>query len=229
MQTFDGIIRLANIYLEMCASGSILFSKWTSFFYCQPDRKVNAIVDFGLAERNLQGTSEGSVNVRMQIVEVCVFMEECLQEWLHHISVVRKSHYSLNYFTTQQLVYLRQELAPLSRGGGHKAAEIADGVYPLLHFVQPNCTLRQLRQATTSAFRDLAETEHSTHKATEETRAEEAEREAARPGDDASSNLALERSFVTAMLESGFSEKLAMKAMTALGPDKVDEGGYQTC
>ena len=113
MQIFDGVTRMASVYIKLCSAGSILFKNWVGTFYSQPDRKVNAQINFGIADHIMQGQNTALIDVTGQISQVCCFLEECLGEWTHHIEVKRLEFAPLNFFTTEQLVILRRELAAL--------------------------------------------------------------------------------------------------------------------
>ena len=105
---FDGVTRLGNSYLKMCSAGSILFKDLNFIFYCDTTRKVNTVVNFGHSTKMDKFRRNGDVGDEVQ--QMCNFMDDCYQEWLHHISVKRTEFYFLNHFTTTQLVILRQEV-----------------------------------------------------------------------------------------------------------------------
>ena len=75
-----------------------------------------------------------NVNVTEQIVQLCEFLESCLQKWTMEIDEKRKDYFYLNYFTTEQLVILRKEIAKVCNG------EIGDKlIYPMLNGVRVDC------------------------------------------------------------------------------------------
>ena len=216
----DGVTRLANIYIKICASGSILFRDWVSSFYCEPNRKVNAVIDFGLSKQMLHGLSEHRPSVALQIHAVCEFFDECYTDWMHHIEVQRKQFYNLNYYTTQQVVILCKKIASFCFSDDHNTDHL---VYPMLCAVKPNCTKDDLGMAVKLAFKDLAEQEKHAEGG-------------GIIGDDSPSTVATEVSepeqtdlkerqdFINAMKDADFPEELAKRALHEIPATDIDEG-----
>ena len=105
---FDGVTRLGNNYLKMCSAGSILFKHLSFTFHCCPTRRVNTVVNFGRSTK--MEKFRKNKDVADEVQQMCALMDDCYQDWLHHISVKRKKFYFLNHFTTAQLVILRQKV-----------------------------------------------------------------------------------------------------------------------
>ncbi|XP_077980164.1 E3 ubiquitin-protein ligase rnf213-alpha-like [Glandiceps talaboti] len=143
-ETLSGVTRLATAYLKLCAAGNVLFSKWKAIIYCEQGKKVSVLVDFGIGQNTLQGTDP----VYIQLQKLCNFMEDVLQEWLDYVEEKRSDIYHLNYFTTEQLVILRSELAQLLSNEDN----VSPGVYTLLAVLKSNCTEDDVKEALNAAF-----------------------------------------------------------------------------
>lgn len=144
-----------------------------------------------------------SQNVKEQVDLISNFMEQCLKEWRKYIGSCRQAHYSLNYFTTEQLVYLCEHLASLERNLG-----LDKGVFPLLQCVLPGVTQEHVQSAVKEAFQEIAAAEREEVTDMPPLEGEE---------DD------LEMKFRLAMRDAGFDDATAARALEAVGPD-IDEG-----
>ena len=54
-QVLDGVTGVAKAFCNIVCSGNTLFQKWQSSFYCNRDKEVNTLIDFGLSEQLLSG------------------------------------------------------------------------------------------------------------------------------------------------------------------------------
>jgi hypothetical protein len=64
-------------------------------------------------------------------------MDQCLDDWQKDVENKRAEFYHMNYFTTEQLVILRQEMAKVLNGD---VRDVDKRIYQMLSFVKPNCT-----------------------------------------------------------------------------------------
>ncbi|ELU09101.1 hypothetical protein CAPTEDRAFT_223578 [Capitella teleta] len=199
-ELFDAIVRYSQIYVELCNSGCLLFKKWKTMFFCEDSyqQKVHITLESGAPP--LKGSSE---KLKDQVIVISDFMETCLREWREYIGNCRQKHYSLNYFSTRQLVYLCEHLACVE-----KDHALDKGVLPLLQAVLPGCTLEDALTAVKAAFREIAGAEKIKVSDMPPLEGEE---------DD------LESRFRFALLEAGFDDVKAAAAFEAVGPN-IDEG-----
>ena len=204
---FNEIQRLAHAYIKICAAGSVLFSRWRSYFYCDRHKEYSVSVDFDLAGEKLHGHED----VQQEINEVSAFMEKCCGEWSDYIREARKRHKFLNYYTIQQLVFLRKELAKLCDFSGKRSHEdVSNDIFGLLNLLKPSCTLEDVKTAIEKAFNSLQEAEQ---KAKEEREEQET---------DPEKRAAIE--FIRAMVKSGYKESLALRALEEVSPYDKEEG-----
>lgn len=212
--------RLAKIYIKICASGSILFRDWFSTFYCEPNRPVNAIIDFGLSKQMLRGLSKHRRTVALQIQAMCEFFDECYSDWLHHITVQREQFCYLNHFTTQQVVLLCKKIASFCFSGEPNVDPL---VYPMLCAIRHNCTVDDLGKAVKSAFQDLAERQK--HAERGGSVAEDSLPDVAVEVGESEHNDGKERQeFIDAMLDVDFPEALAKRALHEIQSTDINEG-----
>jgi hypothetical protein len=131
------VTRLANIYTKLCQAGCILFRDFYAKFICETSAEIHTIISFGLAQNCIQGENNGTFDVTRQISQICEFMDKCLYEWQKDIEEKRKEFYHLNYYTTEQLVILRQEIAKVLKG---EMEGVDIRIYQMLSFVKPYCS-----------------------------------------------------------------------------------------
>ncbi len=217
-QILDGTSRLASLFIKICSAGSVLFKNFRAVFYCEPGRKVNATVDFGLSALKLQGHADPLTDVSEQIRNVCEFFQDCLQEWLHHIDVQRERSYYLNYFTTEQLVLLRNGLAPLFTGQG----TVSPLLYPMLEAVHPGCRQTHLQLAVRETIKEIQELQRAQARGGIEEENVDEEFEIVDP-EIQETDTEARKAFITSLSQS-FSEKLVLKALEIYKPDQTEEG-----
>ena len=216
----DGVTRLANIYIKICASGSILFRDWESTFYCEPKRAVNAVIDFGLSDQMLHGLSKHQPTVALQIQAVCEFFDECYSDWLHHIAVQREQFCYLNHYTTQQVVILCKKIAAFCFSGDRNVDPL---VYPMVCAIRPNCSVDDLAKAVKSAFQDLAGRQKRAKGGGADTDVSLPDV----PMEDAESEDTEEKEkqkFIDAMGDAGYSVELARRALHEMQSMDIEEG-----
>ena len=92
LQVFEGILRVSNLYLQLCEVGEINYLTWKTKFRCSKNE--------GCKEELLK-----------HINETCETMENELKQWKKNINGKRRKCYSLNHFTMKQILNLRKELA----------------------------------------------------------------------------------------------------------------------
>ena len=47
IQVFDGMKRLSAVFIKLHDAGCVLFKTWQASFFCDPNRPVCAILEFG--------------------------------------------------------------------------------------------------------------------------------------------------------------------------------------
>jgi hypothetical protein len=92
LQVFEGILRVSNLYLQLCEVGEINYLTWKTKCRCSKNE--------GCKEELLK-----------HINETCETMENELKQWKKNINGKRRKCYSLNHFTMKQILNLRKELA----------------------------------------------------------------------------------------------------------------------
>jgi hypothetical protein len=141
------VARLAGVYADLCSTGCLLFKEWKSMFFCDDKSAQKVHIAFGSGSAPLK-SSEGTA--LDYVLFICKFMEKCLEEWKEYISTCREKHYSLNFFTTEQLVLLCKELSSV------ETEPLKPIVFPLLQRVLPNCTQDAVLTAFKEAFTRVA-------------------------------------------------------------------------
>ncbi|XP_035676169.1 LOW QUALITY PROTEIN: E3 ubiquitin-protein ligase rnf213-alpha-like [Branchiostoma floridae] len=139
VEVFNGVSRLGNVYLRLRKTGSVLFDKWTCTVFCDPNKKVKAIIDFGFGSSTLTGKDKDLVT---EVTNLAKLMESCLEGWLEFVDFKRGVYPELNNFTTEQIVVLRRELANVVNG-----AKASSQAIVLLDSVKTLCTVNDLQEA----------------------------------------------------------------------------------
>ncbi|KAK3585578.1 hypothetical protein CHS0354_036765 [Potamilus streckersoni] len=213
MLVFDSVMRLANVFIKLHSAGCVLFKHWQSKFLCDISRPVCAFIEFGQGAKPLKGKRNRKDDVTTVIPKMAKFMENCLDKWIDHINQKRLDFLELNYFTTDQLVILQQELVKV---GPDQTPDIR--IYPLLSAVKENCTYEDLVDAMRKASKDV---EVSQMEVDEELEMEGKEDEVASDKQKEEEEV---QNFIREMIDAGFSEKLAKAALKDVKPDQVTDG-----
>jgi hypothetical protein len=206
------------LYVRLCNAGCSLFQHWKAIFYCNADRQRETRVEFGKKGNHVLKSGVSHLvdsNVVQDINDLCKFLEECLGDWLNHISVMRTESYYLNHFTTQQLVILQNELAKVNLPDGKKA--MSNCVFPLLSTIRRTCSFRDLERAMHAAFQELASMEKTNTKRSQSPMLTDRTDEI---------NAKELSEFFETMSESGFSVKLVERALKAVGAN-AEEGKFR--
>ena len=84
------------------------------------------------------------------IVTFFVQLQEALKTWKQFMETLRSKYTSLNFFTTNQLVWLSQDLAKLNQGGNISTETIMN-----LRLVAPNASDKDLHRFIVDHLRAL--------------------------------------------------------------------------
>lgn len=219
----DGITRLGSLYIRICTAGCGLFHRWRAIFDCNLSKPVSVRIEFGKDTQEevgikhlLCGWKKHATNgVYGYILDMCTFMDTCLKEWLDHIEARRTEFHYLNYYTTEQLVILQNELAKVNID----KTQISKEIYPLLSLIRKNCSLKDIDDAMYGAFRSLEENEKRAAQE-EKTRVEVEEEEV---GEMLEQQEAAKK-FLEEVESAGYSRKLALRALKNCDPENFEDG-----
>lgn len=133
LQNLEGVMRLATVYINLSESGFVHRLHWNKQFHCSKDQLEGESIAEELA---IESTS----------------MENCYLNWKKKVSDARKEYQELNFFTTQQLMLLRKEIASVCHSKDLLVSNLQ--VLTLLESVRPALDTEQLKSAIERAFRD---------------------------------------------------------------------------
>ena len=125
-------MRLATAYIDLFESGYIHRMNWSQEYHCSKDQ----VAGESIAE---------------ELNEESSLMETCYKNWKKKVSDARKEYRELNFFTTQQLMTLRKEIATVCHSNNLAMSNIQ--VLTLLESVRPSLTSEQLKSAIERAFK----------------------------------------------------------------------------
>ena len=126
-------MRLATAYIDLSESGYIHRMNWSQEYHCSKDQVAGE-------------------SVAKELDEESSFMETCYKNWKKKVSDARKEYRELNFFTTQQLMTLRKEIATVCHSNDLAMNNIQ--VLTLLESVRPSLTSEHLKSAIERAFKD---------------------------------------------------------------------------
>ena len=126
-------MRLATAYMDLFESGYIHRMNWSQEYRCSKDQVAGE-------------------SIAKELDEESSFMETCYKNWKKKVSDARKEYRELNFFTTQQLMTLRKEIATVCHSNDLAMNNIQ--VLTLLESVRPSLTSEQLKSAIERVFKD---------------------------------------------------------------------------
>ena len=125
-------MRLATAYIDLFESGYIHRMNWSQEYHCSKDQ--------------VEGES-----IKKELDNERSVIEKCYKNWKKKVSDARKEYRELNFFTTQQLMTLRKEIATVCHSNNLAMSNIQ--VLTLLESVRPSLTSEQLKSAIERAFK----------------------------------------------------------------------------
>ena len=126
-------MRLATAYIDLFESGYIHRMNWSQEYHCSKDQVAGK-------------------SIAKELDKESSYMEMCYKNWKKKVSDARKEYRELNFFTTQQLMTLRKEIATVCHSNDLAMSNIQ--VLTLLESVRPSLTSEQLKSAIERAFKD---------------------------------------------------------------------------
>lgn len=228
LQNLEGVMRLATVYINLSESGFVHRLHWNKQFHCSKDQ--------------LEGES-----IAEELAAESTSMENCYLNWKKKVSDARKEYQELNFFTTQQLMLLRKEIASVCHSKDLLVSNLQ--VLTLLESVRPALDTEQLKSAIERAFRDTdlldkvkgaadlpsftqvpSEAEFVTRRSvfdnnnyvsmSPSTAGSTTPIEKPKPKPKVTSKI---QSFVNAAADDGYSEQVALAALARLGLDAAED------
>ncbi|XP_068735057.1 LOW QUALITY PROTEIN: E3 ubiquitin-protein ligase rnf213-alpha-like [Montipora capricornis] len=133
VKNLEGIMRLATAYINLLESGFVHRMHWCQEFHCSSDQRVGE-------------------SIAQELARVSTDMEDCYSIWKKKVGNARKEYRELNFFTTQQLMLLRKELASACHRSQLHVENLQ--VFTLLESVRPSLDSVHLNAAIQRAFKD---------------------------------------------------------------------------
>ncbi|XP_053149440.1 E3 ubiquitin-protein ligase RNF213 [Hemicordylus capensis] len=156
-EVFSSVQRLSESFISLFSAGNLLFRSWTAVVHCSPKEEYCISMDFHL---NHLWVLYGNGELTEALPAICKKMESFLERWEDFMSEKRFRYFYLNYYMTEQLVYLCREL------GSDCPSEAA---LMMLSFIKHNCSKQDIQQVSKEAMNrkqkrcidDLVELEES--------------------------------------------------------------------
>ena len=128
-------MRLATAYINLSESGFVHRMHWNQEFHCSKDQ--------------LEGKS---ISKELEIASTAI--ENCYLNWKKKVSDTRKQYQELNFFTTQQMMLLRREIAIACRRSDLHVDNLQ--ILTLLESVRTDVDTELLKAAIQRAFKDTS-------------------------------------------------------------------------
>ena len=236
-QNLEGVLRLATAYINLSESGFVHRMHWSQEFLCCKDQH------------------EGE-SIAEELASASTIMENWYSNWQKKVSNTRKEYQELNFFTTQQLMLLRKEIATACHSSDLKVNNLQ--VLTFLESVRPSLVAEHLRSAIQRAFKDTDLLEHT--KGTGElpsvtltprqaelspgkslyqnnnyvgkspaTTGSTPQVQAASAEKPKSKDISKIRKFLNAAEDNGYSEQVALSALASLGVDAEEDDLLMWC
>ena len=227
MQNLEGVTRLATAFINLSESGFVHRLHWNKQFHCSKDQ--------------FEGES-----IANELAAESTSMENCYSDWKKKVSDARKEYRELNFFTTQQLMLLRKEIASVCHSEDLLVSNLQ--VLTLLESVRPNLDTQQLKSAIKRAFRETelldkakgaadlpsftqapSEVQFGTSKSpfgnnnymtSSSTVASKSPIKKPKPKPKVTSKI---QKFLNAAADDGYSEQVALAALASLGTDADED------
>uniref|UniRef100_A0A674JMV9 RING-type E3 ubiquitin transferase n=1 Tax=Terrapene triunguis TaxID=2587831 RepID=A0A674JMV9_9SAUR len=141
-EVFSNVQRLALSFIDLYSAGNMLFRSWIAHVYCSPTSEVCISMDFRLKlVQELSGTGD----MMAMLLDLCREMEKFLEKWKCFMSEKRSQYFYLNYYTSEQLVYLCREIG---------MPQPSENALMMLSFIKHNCTRKDVRMASKHVVSD---------------------------------------------------------------------------
>jgi E3 ubiquitin-protein ligase RNF213 len=117
IQIFSQVTRLTNIYMKLNAFNCVLFDSCVAKIFCDQFNKRleknQATIDISFLNTSYNDNSTFKIDFKQQTTLVnlnnlCNLMETCLLRWELFINCLRDTFVTINYFTLNQIEYLRR-------------------------------------------------------------------------------------------------------------------------
>ncbi|CAH2291483.1 E3 ubiquitin- ligase RNF213 [Pelobates cultripes] len=128
-EVFSNVQRLASSFIDLYLAGNILFRTWEATIFCSDDAKAGVRMTFnvtGIDDLEAHGT------LTELLPDICKTMEHMLKEWIDFMNKERSQLYYLNYYSSEQLVYLCQQF--------QKRKDMNEEALVMLSFIKRNCS-----------------------------------------------------------------------------------------
>ncbi|XP_047673206.1 E3 ubiquitin-protein ligase rnf213-beta isoform X2 [Tachysurus fulvidraco] len=146
-EIFEGVQRMGSILMQLCLSGNVFFQDLCAFINCNPEMAPCINLNFPLLGKHI--VYHG--NVAEELQKVCRTMEDCHENWRSFMSELRSQFYALNYYTSEQVVYLCHWINKVCE----KGMPVPQQMWHLLTPLKPDGTLSDIRHAFAKAKESL--------------------------------------------------------------------------
>ncbi|XP_060751752.1 E3 ubiquitin-protein ligase rnf213-beta isoform X2 [Tachysurus vachellii] len=146
-EIFEGVQRMGSILMQLCLSGNLFFRDLFALINCNPKMDPCINLNFPLLGQHI--VYHGHVAEELQ--KVCRTMEDCHENWRSFMSELRSQFYALNYYTSEQVVYLCHWINKVCE----KGMPVPQQMWHLLTPLKPDGTLSDIKLAFAKAKESL--------------------------------------------------------------------------
>lgn len=130
---------MGRILLQLRTSGNMLFRDLEAQITC--NGTVQPCITVSFSQLGKCVVYQGELLVELQ--KLCRSLEDFHEEWCTHLSNMRSRYYALNYYTSEQMVYLCKWVNNVS----NKRKPVPQQMWHFLTHVKPDCSINDIREA----------------------------------------------------------------------------------
>lgn len=138
---------MGRILIQLCSSGNLFFRDLFALIICNHEKDPCINIHIPLLGKHI--VYHGNVPEELQ--KVCRSMEACHENWCSFMSELRSQFYALNYYTSEQVVYLCHWINKICE----KGIPVPQQIWHLLTPLKPDSTLSDIKLAFAKAKESL--------------------------------------------------------------------------
>lgn len=138
---------MGHILMQLCSSGNIFFRDLFALVICNHANEPCINLYFPSFGKHI--VYHGHVTEELQ--KVCRTLEACLEDWHSFMSELRSQFYALNYYTSEQVLYLCHWINKICE----KGMPVPQQIWYLLTPLNPKSTVSDIRLAFAKAKKTL--------------------------------------------------------------------------
>ena len=206
-EVLEAVMYFVQLFIEHWEAGNLFFANMKSEFFFGDKRKVKASVELHPKHGQAKQLKGKGSELLVQLEHLCTFLKDAADRWKAFVRGIRDNYPPLCFYTSLQILKLREKLAILSA----LPADVVDGrldmeLQMLLMALKSDVSFRDVRAAMTEARAAMQAPDEGP--------------------DDAKLRLTQhqrQKEQVAALIDLGYEEGLAARAVVECGEDAIED------